>query len=492
MDENLKIDENTRNVLGAITNDSDEFIKNLRVNPMTGRLLVDAHLTSTNTEIGDTIPGGTAGSVLFLGLGSTLAQDNANFFWDDTNNYLGLGTNTPDSTLEIDGTFHYVDGNQANGYVLTSDAQGNATWQAPTAGSSGYNLVQNNGVSVTQRSTINLSTLLLAADSGGKTALTINTTNLANDNTFVTSLVANTTFTTDLANDSNFYTTLGNNTSFIGVLTSNTTFIGDVVTIVNSDPTISIDLASQVTGILPIANGGTNSATALSGSSIAISNGSAIVQGVPGTTTTVLHGNAAGAPSYSAVSLTADVSGVLPVPNGGTGDSSFTAYAPIFGGTTSTGILQSGTVGTSGQALVSNGPGALPTFQTVTAAIGVTSGIATRTQGSASGTQTIPHGLGVTPAYIKISALQQRNLVGASTSESTAFGTYNGTSTNGIYSAIDTSNAVSSGNSTSNILTIIGAGQTATVTMDATNIYLAWTFTSGSGNSIQMLWEAFT
>lgn len=56
-----------------------------------------------------------------------------------------------------------------------------------------------------------------------------------------------------------------------------------------------------------IANGGTNSATALSGSSIMISNGSAIVQGTLGTTTTVLHGNAAGAPTYSAV-VEADMS----------------------------------------------------------------------------------------------------------------------------------------------------------------------------------------
>lgn len=37
-----------------------------------------------------------------------------------------------------------------------------------------------------------------------------------------------------------------------------------------------------------------------------------------GTTTTVLHGNAAGNPSFGAVSLTTDVSGTLPVANGGT------------------------------------------------------------------------------------------------------------------------------------------------------------------------------
>lgn len=43
-----------------------------------------------------------------------------------------------------------------------------------------------------------------------------------------------------------------------------------------------------------------------------------------GTTTTVLHGNNAGAPSYAAVSLTADVSGVLPVANGGFGSATGT------------------------------------------------------------------------------------------------------------------------------------------------------------------------
>src|SRR6185436_10842401 len=77
----------------------------------------------------------------------------------------------------------------------------------------------------------------------------------------------------------------------------------------------TVSLTADVGGILPIANGGTNSGTALSGSSIMISNGTAIVQGAAGTTTTVLHGNAAGAPTYSAVSLTADVSGDLPFAN---------------------------------------------------------------------------------------------------------------------------------------------------------------------------------
>ncbi len=43
------------------------------------------------------------------------------------------------------------------------------------------------------------------------------------------------------------------------------------------------------------------------------------VLGSLGTTATVLHGNAAGLPTWGAVSLTADVSGVLPSASGGTG-----------------------------------------------------------------------------------------------------------------------------------------------------------------------------
>lgn len=56
------------------------------------------------------------------------------------------------------------------------------------------------------------------------------------------------------------------------------------------------------------------------------------------------------------------------VADGGTGLSSTTAYAVLCGGTTSTAALQSiASVGTSGQILTSNGVGALPTFQTVSA-----------------------------------------------------------------------------------------------------------------------------
>lgn len=61
------------------------------------------------------------------------------------------------------------------------------------------------------------------------------------------------------------------------------------------------------------------------------------------------------------------------VANGGTGVVTFTAYAVLCGGTTSTGPLQSiASVGTSGQALKSGGAAALPSFGTLAIAGGGT------------------------------------------------------------------------------------------------------------------------
>jgi hypothetical protein len=46
------------------------------------------------------LPSLTSGSVLFSN-GTTIAQDNANLFWDDTNNRLGIGTASPSHPLNI-------------------------------------------------------------------------------------------------------------------------------------------------------------------------------------------------------------------------------------------------------------------------------------------------------------------------------------------------------------------------------------------------------
>jgi hypothetical protein len=70
-----------------------------------------------------------------------------------------------------------------------------------------------------------------------------------------------------------------------------------------------------------------------------------------GTTTTVLHGNASGDPSWGAVSLTADVSGTLPAGNGGTGNAFFAVSGPASSTKTFTFPNASSTVLTSNAAV---------------------------------------------------------------------------------------------------------------------------------------------
>jgi hypothetical protein len=65
--------------------------------------LADTYIASAATwNAKFTLPALTSGSVLFSN-GSTIAQDNAQLFWDDTNNRLGIGTNAPTQSLDVRG-----------------------------------------------------------------------------------------------------------------------------------------------------------------------------------------------------------------------------------------------------------------------------------------------------------------------------------------------------------------------------------------------------
>ena len=65
-------------------------------NGVTGTLPVGNGGTGTTTAF-------TAGSVVFAGASGVYSQDNANFFWDDTNNRLGLGNVAPACALDVTG-----------------------------------------------------------------------------------------------------------------------------------------------------------------------------------------------------------------------------------------------------------------------------------------------------------------------------------------------------------------------------------------------------
>src|SRR3989344_5323615 len=57
-----------------------------------------------NPEIGAEVTSGTAGSVLFVDASGNLGQDNDNFYWDVSNARLGIGTTSPATKFEVQGT----------------------------------------------------------------------------------------------------------------------------------------------------------------------------------------------------------------------------------------------------------------------------------------------------------------------------------------------------------------------------------------------------
>jgi len=193
-----------------------------------------------------------------------------------------------------------------------------------------------------------------------------------------------------------------NGTDYVKVATSTGTgtvttvgFTGGIVTVANPTTTPALTVAGTSGGVPYFTSASAwASSGALTQYGVVIGGGAgaAPTSTAAGTTTTVLHGNASGAPTFGAVSLTADVSGTLPVLNGGTNLSSGTSggvlaytasgtlassgvlaqYGVVIGGGAGA-VPTSTAVGTATHVLTSNGPGFAPTFQ-APAASGATKG----------------------------------------------------------------------------------------------------------------------
>ena len=208
---------------------------------------------------------------------------------------------------------------------------------------------------------------------------------------------------------------IGNGSADVKVLGS----AGTTTTVLHGNaagaPTFgAVSLTADVSGTLPVANGGTGLTSGTSGGVLAftasgtIASSGALTQnalvlgggagaaptvlGSLGTTTTVLHGNASGAPTFGAVSLTADVTGTLAVGNGGTGQTSLTANNVILGNGSSG--VQFVAPGTSGNVLTSNGT----TWQS-TAPSASAPGLVCLATASASSSATIDFTSGIDSTY---------------------------------------------------------------------------------------------
>jgi len=113
-----------------------------------------------------------------------------------------------------------------------------------------------------------------------------------------------------------------------------------------------VSLTAGVTGTLPIANGGTNSTATATAGGVGYGTGTAHAYTGASTAGYILTSGGAGAPAFIQT---------LPAANGGTGQSSaFTQYGITYAASTT--ALATTSAGTSGQVLTSNGTSA-PTFQ---------------------------------------------------------------------------------------------------------------------------------
>jgi hypothetical protein len=92
----------------------------------------------------------TSGSVLFSGTGGLVSQKNANLFWDNTNNRLGIGNASPGVSLDIHGTgtLVHLNGTTTNNAYLLFQNAGTGKWRIGNTYNSGANSfnIFNNGL----------------------------------------------------------------------------------------------------------------------------------------------------------------------------------------------------------------------------------------------------------------------------------------------------------------------------------------------------------
>lgn len=133
---------------------------------------------------------------------------------------------------------------------------------------------------------------------------------------------------------------------------------------VSPDNAKNINVVGDTTTIDIVGNPATHTLTASTAGTVATSYVTDSGTAIPSGGVLNVVGGTGINTSGSGNTITTNLTVPVTVPHGGTGDTSFTAYTVICGGTTSTGNLQNVVnTGNSNQVLTSNGAGALPTWQ---------------------------------------------------------------------------------------------------------------------------------
>ncbi|MBS1902257.1 MAG: hypothetical protein JSS75_00960 [Bacteroidetes bacterium] len=277
---------------------------------VTGTLGVTNGGTGTNTQF-------TQGSVIFAGASGVYSQNNASFFWDNSNSRLGIGTSSPGTSLDINGaltnreTSLAVASNAAtipsnsSQIQLTGAATGTVALTGPTTPPTGQRLVVYNNTTGGNAATLagytipNGQAIEFVYTNGAWRSVTGTT---APTGGTVTSIgltmptgfsVANSPITTN--------GTLAVTTSLNGPLRGNGTGF----------TTGNTSLTSEVSGILPVANGGTglNTSATATGSLLYTSSAGTWSTLSPGANTNVLT-LVGGVPTWQAPATNGTVTSV--------------------------------------------------------------------------------------------------------------------------------------------------------------------------------------
>jgi hypothetical protein len=124
---------NTLNKLADVATGNALISGGIGVAPSYGKIDLTTHISGTLPVAngGTNATAFTAGSVVFAGASGTYTQDNANFFWDDTNNSLGIGTTSPVAQVGIYGA------GQTTAAMSTSASLGGTLYVRDSGGATG-------------------------------------------------------------------------------------------------------------------------------------------------------------------------------------------------------------------------------------------------------------------------------------------------------------------------------------------------------------------
>lgn len=307
-------------------------------NPAFGQLSLTAGVTGTlpvtNGGTG-TSTAFTAGSVVFAGASGTYSQSNSELFWNNSSNFLGIGTGSPDAVLTVvsptqtsvtagtlpAGTDLHIVG--ADGAItrITQDAFGTGNYAAytgraargtaasPTASQAGDVLSQygGRGHGVTSYSSNSVGRIDIEAaenftDTAQGSYISLHTTATG-------TATPNERFRAGPAGQ-------------WGIGGANYGTSGQVFTSggASAAPTWSDISVTTVTGTLPVANGGTGLTSYTIGDLIYASGATTLAKLADvATGNALISGGVGVAPSWGKIGLTTHVSGTLPIANGGTG-----------------------------------------------------------------------------------------------------------------------------------------------------------------------------